>query len=205
MSEEEFAGADFNFEELPEEVDEEAVENEIEDLEDIEPAGTEEEGEAEEEESSAAEGDNVSDVEADLENAVFSAERDSKKKIGKTAFVPDSAKTLADEIAKSSDPKIRYLPATKRITSPYITKFEKARLIGERAMQLEKDGIIMVPYEEVKDLIDPKLIAEYEYNKSLQLIRRGEKSIFPIKIRRYRPDNFYEDIDISELKTVELK
>ncbi len=205
MSEEEFAGVDFNFEELPEEVDIEAQENEAEDLEDIEPAGTEEEIEEEEESSGPSQGDDEDAVESELQDAVFSAERDAKKKIGKTAFVPDSVKALADEIAKSSDPKTRYLPATKKVTSPYITKYEKARLIGERAMQLEKDGVIMVPYEEVKNLTTSIEIAEYEYNKSWQLIRQKEESIFPIKIRRYRPDGYFEDLDISELKTIELK
>lgn len=57
-------------------------------------------------------------------------------------------------------------------TQPFITKFEKARVLGERAKQINAGATPMVPVEE--ELIDGYLIAlrEYEERKIPMILRR---------------------------------
>jgi DNA-directed RNA polymerase I, II, and III subunit RPABC2 len=57
-------------------------------------------------------------------------------------------------------------------TIPYITKFEKAKILGERAKQLNAGAQPMVQVED--DIIDGYLIAlkEYEERKIPMIIRR---------------------------------
>lgn len=74
----------------------------------------------------------------------------------------------------------------KRTTSPYMTKYERARVLGTRALQLSLGA---PPVVEVKDEIDPLVIA----NKEL-----AEKKL-PMIVRRYLPDGSYEDWSIQEL------
>ncbi len=65
-----------------------------------------------------------------------------------------------------------------------LTRFEKARIVGARALQLALgvSPLIVVP----KNISDPISIAEYELsNKAL-----------PISIRRLLPDGRYQDIPI---------
>ena len=74
-----------------------------------------------------------------------------------------------------------------RQTAPYITKFERARVLGARALQLSYGApptIAMPP-----GVTDPLEMAEREL----------ENNAIPMIIRRYLPDGCYEDWDISEL------
>ncbi|GFE54453.1 vesicle-associated membrane protein [Babesia ovis] len=95
-----------------------------------------------------------------------------------------------------------------RITSPYMTKYEKARIIGTRALQISLNAPITIPVDASVDTvdesismgfgesvdtsaaaIDPLVIAEKElYQKSV-----------PFIIRRYLPNGSYEDWKIEEL------
>ncbi|KAL4446751.1 hypothetical protein ABPG77_007995 [Micractinium sp. CCAP 211/92] len=73
-----------------------------------------------------------------------------------------------------------------RITTRYLTKYEKARVLGTRALQISMNAPVMV---EVGTETDPLEIAYKELR---------EKKI-PFIIRRYLPDNSYEDWSLSEL------
>ena len=77
----------------------------------------------------------------------------------------------------------------ERITTRYMTKYERARILGARALQISKNAPILVDVERDKGLWDPLKIAE----KELQ-----ERKI-PFIIRRYLPDGSYEDWKVSEL------
>jgi DNA-directed RNA polymerase I, II, and III subunit RPABC2 len=74
-----------------------------------------------------------------------------------------------------------------RVTTRFLTKYEKARIIGARALQISKNAPIMVEIEPGE--WDPLKIAEKE------LIARK----IPFIIRRYLPDNSYEDWKVDEL------
>ena len=69
-----------------------------------------------------------------------------------------------------------------------MTKYERARILGSRALQISKNAPLMVdPGEES----DPYKLAEMELDK---------KKV-PFIVRRYLPDGSYEDWKCSELLT----
>ncbi|CAH8667834.1 unnamed protein product [Dicrocoelium dendriticum] len=75
---------------------------------------------------------------------------------------------------------------SKRITTPYLTKYERARVLGARALQLSMSAPVMVELDGERD---PLKIAEKEL--------RANK--IPIIIRRYLPDGSFEDWSLDEL------
>ncbi len=76
--------------------------------------------------------------------------------------------------------------AHKRITTPYMTKYERARVLGTRALQIAMGAPVMVQLEGETDVLR---IAEKEL----------KFKAIPIIIRRYLPDNSYEDWGIEEM------
>ena len=75
-----------------------------------------------------------------------------------------------------------------RTTTPFLTKYEKARVIGARALQISKNAPILVSLNPGE--YDPILIAEKELRESK----------IPFIIRRFLPDGSYEDWSVRELK-----
>merc|ERR1712010_57976 len=74
----------------------------------------------------------------------------------------------------------------KKITSPYMTKYERARVLGTRALQIAMCAPVMV---ELEGETDPLVIAQ----KELKMRK------IPIIIRRYMPDGSFEDWSIQDL------
>jgi len=92
----------------------------------------------------------------------------------------------AEEAAATAMPKSK-----ERITTKYMTKYERARVLGTRALQISMNAPVMV---ELDGETDPLRIAQKEL--------RARK--IPIIIRRYLPDNApdhpsYEDWSVDEL------
>ena len=79
---------------------------------------------------------------------------------------------------------------TQRRKIPFLTKYEKARIIGKRAMQISKGS---PPLVEIGDLESPIDIAKKE------LMERK----IPFIIRRPLPDGSYEDWRVDELRILE--
>jgi len=77
-----------------------------------------------------------------------------------------------------------------RKTTPYLTKYERARILGARALQISMNAPVMV---ELDGETDPLLIAEKELTVRM----------IPFIIRRYLPDGTYEDWKVSELLDLE--
>jgi len=75
---------------------------------------------------------------------------------------------------------------SERITTRYLTKFERARVLGTRALQISMNAPVMV---DLDGETDPLKIAEKELR---------ERKI-PIIIRRYLPDGSHEDWGVDEL------
>ncbi|KAI8994682.1 RNA polymerase, subunit omega/K/RPB6 [Pilobolus umbonatus] len=71
-------------------------------------------------------------------------------------------------------------------TTPYMTRYERARILGTRALQISLNAPVMV---ELDGESDPLVIAMKELR---------EKKI-PLIVRRYLPDNTYEDWDVKDL------
>jgi len=75
---------------------------------------------------------------------------------------------------------------SKRITTRYMTKYERARVLGTRALQISMNAPVMV---DIGGETDALKIAMKELR---------ERKI-PMIIRRYLPDSSYEDWHIDEL------
>ncbi|KAA8492379.1 DNA-directed RNA polymerases I, II, and III subunit RPABC2 [Porphyridium purpureum] len=85
----------------------------------------------------------------------------------------------------AADKHKRVEPALRR-TTPYMTKYERARILGLRAQQISMGAPVTV---KIAGETDPLQIARQELL---------EKKI-PITIRRYLPDGSYEDFQVHEL------
>ncbi|CAK7204632.1 subunit common to RNA polymerases I, II, and III [Sporothrix eucalyptigena] len=73
-----------------------------------------------------------------------------------------------------------------RTTTPFMTKYERARILGTRALQISMNAPVLVDLE---GETDPLQIAMKELR---------EKKV-PLIVRRYLPDGFYEDWTCEEL------
>ncbi|KAF2225007.1 RNA polymerase Rpb6 [Elsinoe ampelina] len=82
--------------------------------------------------------------------------------------------------------KEKKIPNEKRTTTPYMTKYERARVLGTRALQISMNAPVLV---DVEGETDPLQIALKELR---------EKKI-PLVVRRYLPDGWYEDWTCEEL------
>lgn len=78
------------------------------------------------------------------------------------------------------------IPKHERLTTPYMTKYEKARVLGTRALQLSMNAPTLV---DLSNETDPLEIAMKE-------LREGK---IPLMIRRYMPDGSWEDWSVEEL------
>lgn len=74
-----------------------------------------------------------------------------------------------------------------RIGPPRLTRFERARIIGARALQLALGAPPFIPLD--PSIKDPITLARKEL----------EAKALPISIRRVLPDGEYQDIPIADL------
>jgi DNA-directed RNA polymerase I, II, and III subunit RPABC2 len=75
----------------------------------------------------------------------------------------------------------------ERVTPPYLTKYERARILGTRALQISHNAPVLVQLE---GELDPLLIAEKELRQR----------VIPMTVRRHLPDGSYEDWNLTELE-----
>lgn len=73
-----------------------------------------------------------------------------------------------------------------RITTPYLTKYERARVLGARALQISMNAPVMI---DIGNMTDPYQIAVEELNQGK----------IPLIIRRKMPDGSWEDWNVDEL------
>ncbi|ORZ25740.1 RNA polymerase, subunit omega/K/RPB6, partial [Absidia repens] len=74
----------------------------------------------------------------------------------------------------------------EKTTTPYMTKYERARILGTRALQISLNAPVTV---ELDGETDPLVIAMKELR---------EKKI-PLIVRRFMPDGTYEDWNVKDL------
>ncbi|MBN1801188.1 MAG: DNA-directed RNA polymerase subunit K [Candidatus Lokiarchaeota archaeon] len=75
----------------------------------------------------------------------------------------------------------------KEIGSIFLTRYEKARIVGARALQISFGAPILV--EKPKNMIDPIKIAQVEL----------KSRILPLTLRREYPSGEFADIPINKL------
>lgn len=78
------------------------------------------------------------------------------------------------------------IPKEKRTTTPYMTKYERARVLGTRALQISLNAPVLV---DIEGETDPLQIAQKELSQRK----------IPLVVRRYLPDGSYEDWGCDEL------
>jgi DNA-directed RNA polymerase I, II, and III subunit RPABC2 len=88
---------------------------------------------------------------------------------------------------EAQDREIIYAKPEHRCSPPYLTNFERVRLLGERTSQLAQNAKPMI---HGVDGCDPRLIAQLEL----------ESHMIPIKIDRTMPDGTHELWTLGELK-----
>ena len=74
-----------------------------------------------------------------------------------------------------------------KIGSIFLTRYEKARIVGARALQISFGAPILI--EKPKDIIAPIKIAQLEL----------KEGILPLTIRRELPSGEWQDIPINKL------
>ncbi|KIW00103.1 uncharacterized protein PV09_08288 [Verruconis gallopava] len=114
----------------------------------------------------------------DAENIIASGDAAAAARAAEEAK-KKSKNTVASE-------KEKMIPREERKTTPYMTKYERARVLGTRALQISMNAPVLVDLE---GETDPLAIALKELR---------EKKI-PLVIRRYLPDGWYEDWTCEEL------
>ena len=132
--------------------------------------------------------DNVEqDIEIESENDNSDDSENQKKSDEEEESVEDGIDEDQVEGKILTTPDIDPKANVERITPNFLTKYEKARIIGTRALQISRNSPVLVDLG--KDDSDPILIAEKEL---------AERKI-PFIIRRYLPDGSFEDWKINEL------
>ncbi|KAF3332069.1 hypothetical protein FCM35_KLT03475 [Carex littledalei] len=91
-----------------------------------------------------------------------------------------------DDVVAEEEKEGQESSARVRKTTKYMTKYERARILGTRALQISMNAPVMV---ELEGETDPLEIAMKELR---------ERKI-PFTIRRYLPDGSYEDWGVDEL------
>lgn len=100
--------------------------------------------------------------------------------------IVDSSASGGQTIIKPAGEKARKIPDAERTTTPYMTKYERARVLGTRALQISMNA---PPLVDLEGETDPLQIAMKEFN---------QKKI-PLVVRRYLPDGSFEDWTCEEL------
>ncbi|KZT30862.1 putative DNA-directed RNA polymerase subunit [Neolentinus lepideus HHB14362 ss-1] len=91
----------------------------------------------------------------------------------------ETSQAQGDSMAERQPNKIR-------VTTPYLTKYERARILGTRALQISMNAPVLVPLDGETD--------------ALQIaIKELAARKIPLVIRRYLPDGSFEDWSVSEL------
>ncbi|GAB7358483.1 hypothetical protein MBLNU230_g2547t1 [Neophaeotheca triangularis] len=102
----------------------------------------------------------------------------------------DAAAAAAAENARQLNTvkgiKSKKIAPEKRTTTPYMTKYERARVLGTRALQISMNAPVLV---DVEGETDPLQIA----------IKELREKKLPLVVRRYLPDGWYEDWTCEEL------
>ncbi|XP_046551305.1 DNA-directed RNA polymerases I, II, and III subunit RPABC2-like [Haliotis rubra] len=99
---------------------------------------------------------------------------------------PENTEVGQEQIEVLPNDAPRQVEPMKRITSRYMTKYERARILGTRALQIAMCAPVMV---ELEGETDPLMIAMKEL--------KARK--IPFIIRRYLPDGSFEDWALDEL------
>ncbi|KAI5426967.1 hypothetical protein KIW84_032409 [Lathyrus oleraceus] len=91
-----------------------------------------------------------------------------------------------------------------RRTSKYMTKYERARILGTRALQISMNAPVMVELEGETDPLEVGyafflLWQRQDVSSAMIAMKELRERKIPFTIRRYLPDGSYEDWGVDEL------
>jgi DNA-directed RNA polymerase subunit K/omega len=168
--------------------------NEIDDINDDEDDDDddEEEEDDEEDENDGNDIDNINDDDDGDNQDNCAYDKVAKKRSMKDTVIDGH---LYDDMEEEDDDDVedeiiidnKFVENNKRRTKPYLTKYEKTRILGDRVSQLTQGAKPMI--KNVSKM-NPNLVAQLEL----------ESQVIPIKIIRTMPDGTKELWGIDELK-----
>ncbi len=100
----------------------------------------------------------------------------------------ESSDSISETKIETEEIKVKIL-----IGPPKLTRYERARIIGARALQISMGAPVLIELPE--NVKDPLEIAEIEL----------EMGILPITIRRRKPNGEWQDIPLKWLLELEKK
>lgn len=80
-----------------------------------------------------------------------------------------------------------------------LTRFEYARILGARALQISMGAPVLVELEESTDTDEEKDVVKEQGDPLLIAEKEIKKTLLPIQIRRTLPDGKYQDIPLAYL------
>ncbi len=90
-------------------------------------------------------------------------------------------------MSKKIEVKEEIIADTIVVGPPKLTRFEKARIVGARGLQISLGAPILIKIK--KEMTDPIIIAEEELLKN----------VLPLTVARLLPDGKYQNIPLSWL------
>jgi DNA-directed RNA polymerase subunit K/omega len=80
-----------------------------------------------------------------------------------------------------------------------LTRFEYARILGARALQISMGAPVLVELEESENIEEQENVVKEQGDPLLIAEREIKKTLLPIQIRRTLPDGRYQDIPLIHL------
>jgi DNA-directed RNA polymerase I, II, and III subunit RPABC2 len=123
----------------------------------------------------------------DEEAPIVEEEEDESRLSDDDVLMHDALQTEFIEINVQEQPPSVPIKNTQRVTRNYLSKYERARILGVRALQIALGARVMVSLDTWE--IDPLVIA----------LKELDQRKIPIMVRRFLPDKSFEDWTIDEL------
>jgi DNA-directed RNA polymerase I, II, and III subunit RPABC2 len=137
----------------------------------------------------------------DLDNET-SAQRQNQGLLDSTDYVVETGDAEAARAARALNTvkgiRDRRIPNDKRTTTPYMTKYERARVLGTRALQIRYDPCLSLVCDgdfthadAINSMNAPVLVDVEGETDPLQIaIKELREKKIPLVVRRYLPDGW---------------
>jgi len=111
---------------------------------------------------------------------------------GEPGIIPSGDAAAASRHKGDKAPKDKKIKKEDRKTTPYMTKYEKARILGTRALQIRFVGVVEIEQRELMNcdsMNAPILVDQEGETDPLQIaIKELRDKKIPLIVRRYMPD-----------------
>jgi DNA-directed RNA polymerases I, II, and III subunit RPABC2 len=152
----------------------------------------------EEEEEKDADDSEIAEEEAEEEEEIEEEEEEPEEDTeniggGNFSIIEDDMECTDDIRKETHEACSLYIEPEDRITKPFLSKYEKTRIIATRAQQIAYGAMPMIDFN-LGEGVDPVYLAEEELKQKKT----------PFLVRRTLPSGHYEDWKITELEDIHL-